>query len=271
MSAPTGADYKYILVWMMLDHFAILQEGEEPASSVEDGTGMFVAARKEPVELRMLACNMLQDAGAPDASGEKDSGDVLTSRNAGDTPASQKGWNEFVDTIANWCKTQKGGNDAAVNTEAIMADDVNTNDSPETAANAEAETVTNSGSAASTEGTTATNAAFTPEQEARIAELVANAVKGEVKPLVDAQTATNADAEAKAAAHKADLVGKVVANNTLTQDIAEATPVETLEALVANASGASGSAPVNGTGEAANTAPSAASIANTMNGTKEAA
>ena len=264
VSAPTGADYKYVLVWMMMDHFAILQEGEEPASSVEDGTGMFVAARKEPVQLRMLACNLLTDENnlLTDAGGDG------TSRNdAGSDPAPQDD-EAMVHSILNWCRSRFTGGNSTTATEELgdMSDETKTE--AETSANAEAEastteTVTNSGSAS--------GAAFTPEQETRIAEIVTNAVSEVAKPLIDAQTATNADAEAKATAHKAELVEKVVANNTLTAEVAEATPVETLEALVANSSDASGSAPVNGTGESANTAPSADSVANTLNGTKEAA
>ena len=271
IQTPSDPDKDYDALWFYADHFAIVPPDETPASTTDEGTGGFVRncdfvsnRTREAVTLQSFTCNMAQDGSALDASGEKEAGDLLTGTNAGSTPASQNGWNEFVDTIANWCKTQKGGNDAAVNTEASdMADENQTNDGPETAANAEAGTVTNSGSAS--------GAAFTPEQETRIAEIVTNAVSEVAKPLIDAQTATNADAEAKATAHKAELVEKVVANNTLTAEVAEATPVETLEALVANSSDASGSAPVNGTGESANTAPSADSVANTLNGTKEAA
>ena len=282
VQTPSDPDKDYDATWIYADHFSILPPGETPASTTEQGTGGFVKnaemvfisnKTRDEVTLKCFVTNVFgENNPLTDAEGSD------TSRNdAGSDPAPQDD-EAMVRSILGWCRSRFTGGNSATATEELgdMSDENQTE--VETSANAEAETsktetVTNSGSAASAEGATTTNSAFTPEQKAEIAEIVTNAVTEVAKPLIDAQTATNADAEAKAAAHKADLVGKVVANNTLTQEIAEGTPVETLEALVANSSEASPAAVVNGTGEGAGAEkPTAASIANSLNGpAKEAA
>ena len=276
VQTPSDPDRDYEALWFYADHFSILPPGETPASTTEQGTGGMVAAKecvfvsnktRDSVTLRHFVCNMEQ--GNVPALGGADPGDKisdtpLTGASAGDRPASQddeKQLERFTDMFKSWCRSHFTGSNSATATEESgdMADD--TKNEVETSANAEAE---------ATKTEAVTNAALSDEQKREVAEIVTNAVSEVVKPLIDAQTATNADAEAKATAHKAELVEKVVANNTLTQEIADATPVETLEALVANSDTTDKAAVVNGTGDGADAKPEASTIANALNGPKEA-
>ena len=69
VETPSAETYNFICVWMMADHLALLPEGVEPASTTEQGTGMFVAHRRDkPVTMKMLAANMSQ-GGVPPLGG----------------------------------------------------------------------------------------------------------------------------------------------------------------------------------------------------------
>ena len=64
-----------------------------------------------------------------------------------------------------------------------------------------------------------------------LATAIGNAVTTALKPVLDAQAELVANAKAKDDAEHAELVGKVVKANLLGEDIAKATPLNTLRAL----------------------------------------
>lgn len=71
------------------------------------------------------------------------------------------------------------------------------------------------------------------ESISKIGDLIANAVTAAVKPLTDAQAEMVANAKAREDAEKADLVGKVVKANLLSEDAAKGLTVNALKELAA--------------------------------------
>lgn len=78
-----------------------------------------------------------------------------------------------------------------------------------------------------------------------IGEAVGTAVATALKPLTDAHNAQAEAAKATAEAEKAEMVGKVVAANLLTEEAAKAADHATLKALVANIKVSNGARPLN--------------------------
>lgn len=217
VSTPTADGYDFDCVWMRADHLALLPPGVKPASTTKQGTGMFVAQRKEPVKMKMLACNLdatdippaKADDPAPDpalaGNSEGDSQGVLTSLAKALIPFMNRG-------------------SAALDEEDTMSDSVTKDELAAT--NTAVEGVQNKVS----------------DLEGKLPEMITNAVKEAVQPILEANEAVakaNAEAAAKAKAEKVD---KVVALNALPKEAAEAAPVETLDALIANAEATKGSA-----------------------------
>ena len=248
VAKPNATDHDYEALWIQMDHFAVLPEGVKPASTTKQGTGMFVPNRVvggNPTQLRMLTCNMATptsiEVPPSDSAGNPAPDPAL----AGNSDALDKGvLTKLIEALSLHLNRGK----AAPTEDDNMSDTATQNSELASVINAAVKL--------------AVNEAMDARDE-KLPEIVANAVKDEMKPILEVNEATakaNAEAAAKA---KAEAVEKVVALNALPKEAAEVAPMETLNALIANAEANKGSATAanrSGDGGAATNAYSEADL-----------
>ena len=238
---PSAADHDYVALWMYGDHFAALRADEKPASTTKQGTGAFVNNRRESVELKMFSCNLDAKDISPSRADDPAPDPAIAGNSEGD-------WQGVLTSLAKALIPFLNRGSAAPTEDDKMSDTATQNSELASVINAAVKL--------------AVNEAMDARDE-KLPEIVANAVKDEMKPILEVNEATakaNAEAAAKA---KAEAVEKVVALNALPKEAAEVAPMETLNALIANAEATKGSATAanrSGDGGAATNAYSEADL-----------
>lgn len=207
--APADSGYKYVARNLYFDHDAILLN-EEGAATPNEGVGIFV--------------NALGRSG--------DKVDVVNS--AIDWAEEELDWSgvRLIESMERLKKASVWEKVKAIIFEAIGFDETEQNQAK--------------GDTDMSDNTELANAiAKLTETVAGMQEGIANAIKEELKPVVEQVNAQKAALEAAETSKKAELVNKVVAANVMTKDAAEATPIAALEQL-AEAVAPKGAAMING-------------------------
>lgn len=199
LEEESGEGYDYIAREMEFDHDAILLN-EEGAATPEQGVGMFVNSKGEKQEIDVI--NSVLEYAERDLEWAAEMAAQAVERIERAS---------IVDRVVSAIKEAftSSRENSATDGEAEMADNKQL-DELSAKVNALSETV---------EG---------------ITKGIGDAIASAIKPLTDNLDEIKANQKASDDAKKAELVGKVVKANLLTEDVAKDTPVATLEALAAN-------------------------------------
>ena len=244
--APSADNATHEAVWIYCDHNCILPPGVEPASDIaisgafvnrKSDMSVFVNSKGEDVRLYHITCHR----------DEANAGEKIMSGNGLD-----RGSDGGVDTASDSGSVRHA---LGALTEALGLGNLFHNHTGHNVGDTTMAETETKGGAANADIEQRVEALETNGlTEAKVKEIF----NSELEPIKAALEAQNKEIETKAAAHKAALVEKIVASNTLTQEVAENASIEVLEALAAGNDSAND-------GTQANAAPSrAAGIASPL-------